>query len=73
MVEKVITNKEGIATSSKLEKGEYIIKEIKSHKDYIITNEEFKIQIIEHEKIEQITITNKSKEPEVPKLPRTGF
>ena len=73
VVEKITTNKEGIATSSKLEKGEYIIKEIKSHKDYIITNEEFKIQIIEYNKIEQITITNKSKDPELPKLPRTGF
>ena len=72
-VEKVITNKEGIATSIKLEKGTYIIKETKSHQDYKITNEEFKIQIIEHEKVEKITITNKSKDPELPKLPRTGF
>ena len=72
-IEKIITNNEGIAISSKLEKGTYIIKEIKAHEDYKITNQEFKIQIIEHEKIEKITITNKSKDPELPKLPRTGF
>ena len=54
-------------------KGIYIIKETKSHQDYKITNEEFKIQITEHEKIEKITITNAPKEPERPKLPRTGF
>ena len=72
-IEKITTNKEGIALSSKLEKGIYIIKETKSHQDYKITNEEFKIQIIEHEKIEQITITNAPKDPEKPKLPRTGF
>ena len=73
VVEKIVTNKEGIALSSKLEKGIYIIKETKSHQDYKITNEEFKIQITEHEKIEKITITNAPKEPERPKLPRTGF
>lgn len=72
-IEKITTNKEGIALSSKLEKGTYIIKETKSHQDYKITNEEFKIQIAEHEKIEQITITNAQKDPEKPKLPRTGF
>ena len=73
LVEKIITNKEGIAISSKLEKGTYIIKEIKTHQDYEIRYEEFEIQIVENEKIEQITITNKSKDPELPKLPRTGF
>lgn len=72
-IEKITTNKEGIALSSKLEKGTYIIKETKSHQDYKITNEEFKIQIIEHEKIEKITITNTPKDPEIAKLPRTGF
>lgn len=72
-IEKITTNKEGIALSSKLEKGTYIIKETKSHQDYKTTNEEFKIQIMEHEKIEKITITNAPKDPEIPKLPRTGF
>ena len=69
----LITDKEGIAISKNLEKGIYIVKEIKAGKDYEITDEEFKIEIIEHQKIEEITLTNKSKKPEPPKLPRTGF
>ena len=73
LIEKIITNKEGIAISSKLEKGTYIIKETKAHKDYKIINEEFKVKIEHHQKIEEITITNISKDPEKPKLPRTGF
>ena len=73
LVEKIVTDKEGIAISSNLEKGSYIIRETKAHKDYKISNEEFKIQIEHHKKIEEITITNISKEPEKPKLPRTGF
>lgn len=72
-VEKITTNKEGIAISSNLEKGTYIIKETKAHEDYKITDKEFKIQIEHHQSIEEITITNISKEPEKPKLPRTGF
>ena len=73
IVETITTNGEGVAISNKLEKGVYIIKETKSHEDYKITNEEFKIEILENEKIEEIIITNLSKEPEKPKLPRTGF
>ena len=73
VVEKIITNKDGIAISSNLEKGIYIIKETKANEDYIITNEEFKLEIIEHGKVEKLIITNSSKEPEIPKLPRTGF
>ena len=72
-VERIVTDKEGIAISSNLEKGSYIIRETKGHKDYKISNEEFKIQIEHHKKIKEITITNISKEPEKPKLPRTGF
>lgn len=70
VVEKLVTNKDGIATSSRLEIGTYIIKEIKAHKDYHISDKEYKVEIVENEKIEQITITNISKQP---KLPRTGF
>lgn len=73
LVEKITTNEKGIALSSKLEKGIYTIKETKAHEDYKIKNEEFKIEIIEHGKVEKIIITNIPKEPEEPKLPRTGF
>lgn len=73
IVEKIITNKDGIAITCKLEKGVYIVKETKANDDYIITNEEFKLEIIENGKVEKLIIRNPSKEPEIPKLPRTGF
>lgn len=70
VVETITTNKEGIAISKELEKGEYILKEIKSDLNYETTNEEFILKIVENKKVEEIVITNISKEP---KLPRTGF
>lgn len=73
IVETLTTNQEGIALSSKLPKGIYTIKEIKTDENYLLTEEEFLIEMKEHEKIEEIMITNLSKEPEKPKLPRTGF
>ncbi len=73
IVETITTNQEGIAISSQLPKGAYTIKEIKTNEDYLLTEEEFTIQILEHEKVEELSITNISKEPEKPKLPRTGF
>lgn len=51
----------------------YIIKEIKTNKDYILNEKEQVIEIKEEGELAEIIITNKSKEPEKPKLPRTGF
>lgn len=73
ILETLTTNEEGIAISKELEKGSYTIKEIKNHPDYEITTEEFEVKIGEHQTIEEIRIANSSKEPEKPKLPRTGF
>ncbi len=73
VVQTLITNEEGIAISKELEKGIYTIREVKTHYDYEMTNEEFEVEIIEHESTKEITITNISKKPEEPKLPRTGF
>lgn len=73
IIQIVTSNEEGQAISKELEKGIYKIREIKGNEDYEITKEEFVIEIVEHKKIEEITITNFPKEPEVPKLPRTGF
>lgn len=73
ILETIITNKDGIAMSKELEKGTYYIKEIETNQDYEITEEEFAIEIVEHNKIEEITIKNSPKAPETPKLPRTGF
>lgn len=73
LLEEIITDENGTAISEELEKGTYKIREIQTNADYEITNQEFTIEILEHQKIEEITITNLSKEPEKPKLPRTGF
>lgn len=73
VIEKIVTDKDGIAITSKLEIGIYTIKETKAHKDYLISDKEYKVEILENEKIEEITIANTSKKPEEPKLPRTGF
>ena len=87
LVQEITTNEDGIALSNELEKGIYVIKEVKASEEYELTDEEFIIEIIEHGKIKELTVTNKSKVPEpapepvpepkiekdVPKLPRTGF
>lgn len=73
LVEELTTNQEGVAFSRKLPKGVYTIKEIQTDENYLLTEEEFTIEIKEHGKIEEIIITNIPKEPEKPKLPRTGF
>ncbi len=73
LVETITTNEEGIAMSSQLPKGIYTIKEIETNQDYLLEEKEFQIEIIEPNQIEEILITNLSKEPEKPKLPRTGF
>ena len=66
------TNEEGIATTEELEIGEYTIKEIKTDKDYILNEKEY-VVLVSEGMVAKITITNKSKEPPKPTLPRTGF
>lgn len=69
VVQRVITNQEGIAMTKKLEKGKYYIKEIKTDENYELNNNIYTIEITENQQIENIQIANKSKN----KLPRTGF
>ena len=59
VVDKVITNKDGIAISSRLPIGEYIIKEVDLGENYhyILNEEEYKI-IVEDEKVNEIVIEN---------------
>lgn len=69
VVQTIITNEQGIAITEKLEKGKYYIKETKTDENYELNNNIYTIEITENEQIENIQITNKSKN----KLPRTGF
>ena len=59
LVDKVITDKEGLAISSKLPIGEYIIKEssLGENNQYILNEEEYKI-IVEDEKTKEVVIEN---------------
>ena len=68
-IEKIVTDENGIATSSKLELGKYRIKEIKANDDYELNDKEYIADITKNDEIVEIGVTNKSKN----KLPRTGF
>lgn len=68
-IEKIVTDENGIATSSKLELGKYRIKEIKANDDYELNDKEYIADITKNGETVEIGVTNKSKN----KLPRTGF
>lgn len=63
LIEQVITNQEGIAISSKLDKGIYTVKEVETGKWYILEEKEEKIEIKTNEEIVELNITNKSQDP----------
>ena len=69
IIETLITDEKGEIESSKLKKGKYKIKEIKTNEYYELNNEELIVEITENNQIIEKIITNKSKI----KLPRTGF
>ena len=69
LVERIKTNEEGIAITSKLEKGKYSMKETKADENYELNSKEYILEIKENNEIIDIQIANKSKN----KLPRTGF
>ena len=69
VIEKVITNSEGMGLSNKLEKGKYTIKETKANENYILDETEYTAEIKENGEVVILNIKNKSKM----KLPRTGF
>ena len=65
LVEKIKTDKKGIAISSRLEKGEYKIKETKTNKYYFL-NEKIETAKIEKDNQEVVlNITNEAKNPEI--------
>ena len=68
-IEKIVTDENGMATSSKLELGKYRIKEIKANDDYELNDKEYIADITKNDETVEIGVTNKSKN----KLPRTGF
>ena len=65
LVEQVITDKNGIAISSKLKKGKYTIQEVESGKWYILDNKKYNVEISENDQTIELNVTNKSENPNV--------
>lgn len=71
-VDEMITNKEGIAITKKLNKGNYTIKEVESGEWYLLNENEFSAEIEYHGEITNMSITNKSEKPDVD-IEKTGI
>lgn len=65
LIEQITTNKDGIAISSKLEKGKYVVQEVETGEWYILDDKKYDIEIIENDEVVELKITNKSKNPNV--------
>ena len=65
LLETLITNKEGVAISSYLEKGEYKVKEVETNKNYILNTQTQNAIIKENGEVVTLDITNNSKNPDI--------
>ena len=65
VIETLITDKNGVAISSNLEKGEYTVKEVETDKKYILNEQIQKVYIKENKKEVVLNITNDSKNPDI--------
>ena len=65
LVKELVTNKKGIAVTSKLEKGIYKIKETEGDKWYYINENIFTAEIKENNEVVTVNITNESKNPDI--------
>lgn len=72
LVDKIVTDKNGIAITNKLDKGVYIIKEAESAKWYLLNEGEFLAEIKTNEEIVELGITNESEKPNV-EIEKTGI
>ena len=65
LVDTIVTDKNGVATSKKLEKGRYNVQEIETNKWYILDEKIYEAAIKENNEIVKLDIVNKSKDPKV--------
>lgn len=72
VVDEIITNKDGIAITEKLDKGSYTIKEVESGEWYLLNENEFLAEIKTHGEIVEVNITNESEKPSVD-IEKTGI
>ncbi len=72
LVDEIVTDENGIAITKKLDKGIYIIKEVKTAKWYLLNNSDFWAEIKENGEVVEINITNESEKPSVD-IEKTGI
>ena len=70
-IQTLITDKNGIAQISELEKGLYYIKEINTKQEYILNQEIFNVEVTKDGQIVDLTIKNESKKPNID-IEKTG-
>ncbi len=72
IIERIVTNKEGVAITKELPKGIYYIKETKSNNKYILSSDLYEVTISENEKQISANISNNCIKY-IKKLPNTGI
>ena len=68
----IVTNKNGVAITSKLKEGKYKIKQISTEKGYYINTNTVSVEIKKNNDIVQVNIENESKNPEI-KIEQSGL
>ena len=64
-IEEIVTDENGIALTSKLEKGKYKVKEILTNEWYYLDNKIYTAEIKKDGDIAQLKIENEAKNPEI--------
>ena len=72
LVEELITDENGVAITKLLDKGLYHVKEVESGEWYLLNEEIFNAEIINHGEIIELNITNESEKPNVD-IEKTGI
>lgn len=72
VVDKIKTNEEGIAITKDLLKGKYYIKEVKQAKYYLLNNEVYEVEIINHKDLIEQEILNDSVDIDI-EIEKKGF
>ena len=72
LVDKIVTDKNGIAITKKLDKGIYSVKEVQSGKWYLLNKDEFLAEIKTNEEMVELGVTNESEKPNV-EIEKTGI
>lgn len=72
VVDKIVTDENGIATTKDLLKGKYYIKEVKQGKYYLLNEEIYEVEIVNHKDLIEQEILNDSVDIDI-EIEKTGF